>query len=240
MYEIKLEQFSGPLEKLLELIEEQKLEINRVSLAAVTRDFLKYTEKLQGDAPAALLADFLVVAAKLVLIKSKTLLPDLKLTEEEEKDIQDLESRLAVYREFSARGERGSASKNLVALWDRRLISWNRPFLKSLGDFSFFYPPKNLGVKELLASMAALCGAISRLMPETSTIKSAVINLQEKIEELLERAKEAAEHSFKRLSERRSRSEVIVMFLAVLHLFRQRLIRVEQTGSFGDIIIKKM
>ena len=238
MFEVKLEQFSGPLDKLLALIEEQKLEINRLSLAAVTQDFLKYIETLQSGASTAVLADFLVVAARLVLIKSKSLLPDLALTEEEEEEIGDLESRLMLYREFAARGEHGSASKNIAELWDKRLISCARPFLKSMGERSFFYPAKNSDAAGLADSMAALCSAIAEFVPKESSIKAAVINLQEKIQELLVRVKEAAEHSFKRLSERRSRSEVVVMFLAVLHLFRERMIHLEQQSQFGDIIIR--
>ena len=90
-YEFKTEQFSGPIEKLLELIEEKKMEITELNLADVTADFLKYLEKLES-VESRLLADFIVVASKLLLIKSKAILPGLPITEEEEKDIKDLGS----------------------------------------------------------------------------------------------------------------------------------------------------
>ena len=91
MYEVKINQFSGPLEKLLELIEEKKMEITALSLAEVTGGFFNYVKRVESDIDPKILADFLVVAAKLVLIKSKALLPGLELTQEEELDIKDLE-----------------------------------------------------------------------------------------------------------------------------------------------------
>src|SRR5258706_15754469 len=96
-YELKIEQYEGPLEKLLQLIEERKLAITEISLAAVTDDFLKYLETML-EVPPGVLADFIVVASRLVLIKSKSLLPELPLTEEEEEDIKDLEQRLLLYK----------------------------------------------------------------------------------------------------------------------------------------------
>ena len=98
-YELRIEKFSGPIEKLLELIEEKKLEITELNLAEATADFLNYIKKIENIEPR-LLADFVVVVAKLLLIKSKALLPNLQLTEEEEKDIKDLENRLKIYRQF--------------------------------------------------------------------------------------------------------------------------------------------
>src|ERR1700691_5014627 len=116
MYELKMGEFSGPLEKLLELIEAQKMDVSEVSMARVTDDFLKYLEALKtsglADAVAdgmaldaldkvrldlRVLADFISVASRLIFLKSKYLLPGLALTDEEEADIKDLESRLQIY-----------------------------------------------------------------------------------------------------------------------------------------------
>ena len=85
MYELKLEKFSGPLEKLLELIEEQKLDVNEVSMANVTDDFLKYLDEFRKEGAHAeefradlrLLADFIAVASRLIFLKSKYLLPNI-------------------------------------------------------------------------------------------------------------------------------------------------------------------
>ena len=75
-YQVKLQQFAGPLDKLLQLIEERNLDITQVNLAEVTADFLSYVKNLEQKTAPGIVADFLVVAAKLVLIKSKILLPN--------------------------------------------------------------------------------------------------------------------------------------------------------------------
>ena len=97
--EINQEKFNGPLDVLLSLIEERKMEITDISLANVTDAFLKYVGDLKQTAPE-ILADFLVIAARLILIKSKSLLPTLELSSEEEKDINDLKKHLEIYRLF--------------------------------------------------------------------------------------------------------------------------------------------
>ena len=245
-YQVKTKEFSGPLEKLLELIEEHKLEITRLNLAEVTGDFLKYLRKFGGNFEPAVLADFVVVAAKLVLIKSKTLLPSLELTEEEESSIQDLELRLLIYQQFSAKGAFNVAVSNKTAsqyvndFWEASNVAYARPFLMSLRETSFFYPAPNLTSENLKTAMKNLVSALADLIPETTMVRAAIVTLEEKIKELLERCKVAVQESFKKLAHERSRSEVVVMFLAMLHLFREKIIEVEQKSQFGDIIIKKM
>src|SRR5690349_179158 len=118
-YELKTEKFSGPLEKLLELIEAREMDVSEVSMAEVTDDFLKYLEAFKKDGAngAALefdlrvLADFISIASKLIFLKSKYLLPGLALTEDEEADIKDLEHRLKMYQELKP------ALKHIAKLW---------------------------------------------------------------------------------------------------------------------------
>ncbi|MFI5205325.1 MAG: segregation/condensation protein A [Candidatus Paceibacterales bacterium] len=107
-YQLKLENYQGPLEKLLELIEEKKMEITEINLAEVTTDFLSYLQELTSKEKIdsfdginlRIIADFVAVASRLVLIKSKALLPGEKLTLEEESEIKELEERLKIYKEF--------------------------------------------------------------------------------------------------------------------------------------------
>lgn len=245
-YQVKTKEFSGPLEKLLELIEEHKLEITRLNLAEVTGDFLKYLRKFGGNFPPSILADFVVIAAKLVLIKSKTLLPSLELTAEEESSINDLELRLKIYQHFSAKSAfkvvTGSktASQYVNNLWEASNTAYARPLLMSLSETSFFYPASNLTLENLKIAMNNLVSVLSDLIPETTTVRSAIVTLEEKIKELLQRCKTAVQESFKNLAHERSRSEVVVMFLAMLQLFREKIIAVEQKSQFGDILIKKI
>src|SRR3989338_1295198 len=97
MYEIKLDRFEGPLDLLLQLIEKENFDITQVALASVAEQFLHYLGEVEDTSPEEL-ADFLVVAAKLLHIKSKTLLPVVDFEEEENTD--DLTEQLRMYREF--------------------------------------------------------------------------------------------------------------------------------------------
>ncbi len=232
-YEVKTEKFTGPLGKLLELIEEKKLEITQISLAEVTGDFLRYVKEMGERSEPGVVADFLVVAAKLVLIKSKVLLPMLELTKEEEEDIKDLEGRLKIYREFK------TAAEYLKKIWDKSSISYGRQLLSSLGDSAVFYPPKELKVSDLVRAVNNLAAALQALIPETQTVKRAVVSIEEKMEELLNRFKDAGQHSFRTLAQQKSRQEVIVLFLAILHLLKDRVVHVHQGEQFSDITVEQ-
>ena len=238
VYELRLDQYVGPLNKLLELIEEKKLEVTEISLAEVTHDFLKYLKTLE-KVEAAILAEFIAIASRLILIKSRTLLPNLVLTEEEESEIKDLEARLKIYQELKP------AMKTLALLWQKQHIAFGRPYFLSLGSgglgaaSEFFYPGKDLNLAALSASLQKIFETFKNLELETETIKEKIVSVEEKIKELVSRLVEEAEISFKNLSSSKSLEEVIAVFLAILHLAHERLISLEQKTHFSDIIIRK-
>ena len=237
-YELSLEKYRGPLDKLLELIEEKKLEITEISLAEVTHDFLKYLKTLEA-VEAAVLAEFIAIASRLILIKSRTLLPNLVLTEEEENEIKDLEARLKIYQELK------QAKKILTLIWQKKDIAFSRPYFLSLGGgglgavSEFFYPGKDLNLAALSASLQKIFETLKSLEFETETIKEKIISVEEKINELINRLVEEVEISFKNLSSSKSLEEIIVVFLAILHLANDRMIFLEQKTHFSDIIIRK-
>jgi segregation and condensation protein A len=250
-YEHRSQAFTGPLDKLLELIEEQELDITDISLAQVTDDFLKYLESLRIQANAAqtpaeavitlrLLADFILIASRLVFIKSKSLLPDLTLTEEEEGDIRDLEGRLRILRELKP------AMKELGALYSAGNHAWSRPyFLNAVSAVSgeasvaVFYPSPSLTDAALVGALTNLFSAFERLVMENETIREKVVSLEAKIKEIILRIREITETSFSRLTDAATRGEMIIAFLAVLHLAREQIISLEQEAHFSDILIKK-
>ncbi len=243
MYELKSIQFSGPLEKLLELIETKHLEVTRLSLAEVTEDFLQYIRKLGEGTLSAEIADFLVVAARLLLIKSKVLLPELTLTEEEESDIRDLEARLAIYREFAARSSsrnaaEGPASRALIERWGQS-VSHGRPLFYGIKEGSVFYPDPQITVRNLTSALEQSLATLQEFTPHVSEIKGTIISLQEKISEFLNRFREVMEHSFRGLVKDRPRGEIVVMFLALLHLLKEQSVSVMQEDQFSDIIVRK-
>jgi len=139
-YRVKIEQFEGPLDLLLSLIEEQKLDIIKLSLAAVTDQYLEHIKNNQ-EIHLENLSDFLSVAAKLILIKSKALLPMLKLTDEEEEEIEDLTVKLREYKKFK------EASLKIGQLDKFKKISLSREGY--WGVKAFFYPPDKLNIFDL-------------------------------------------------------------------------------------------
>ncbi|MDO8515721.1 MAG: segregation/condensation protein A [bacterium] len=232
MYELNLHNFTGPLDALLNLIEERKLEINEISLAEVTDAFLKHLEGLQ-DTSFALLADFIEVASRLILIKSRSLLPDLALTGEEETNIKDLEARLKLYKELRAGG------KHIAKNWHGSPQEMTRPYLFGLGDSAgVFYPGTNLTPEGLVGSLQNIVETLERYAMEHVPIKEKIISLEEKIREIIARVKEMGETSLTKLSSDKSRAEIVAIFLALLHLARDQFVFLEQEGHFSDIIVR--
>src|SRR3989344_9240027 len=134
MFEIKQEKFEGPLELLLELIEKEKLSINEISLAKVTDDYLSHIKSL-GKIDPIKLGEFLVVASQLMLVKSRSLLPDLAESEEEQGSIAELESRLLEYQRIR------NLARELKKLEEAgRLIQSREAYLNL--DRVFYPPPK--------------------------------------------------------------------------------------------------
>jgi len=230
-YELNLENFQGPLQKLLELIEEKQMEITVVSLADVTGGFFDYLKKLEaGGADHSLVADFLVIASKLLLIKSKVLLPSLPLTEEEEMDIQGLEGRLKLYQEFK------KAQVHIKDIWSVSPVMFSREYLMT--KEATFYPPKSVTPSILAKVAAKVAGELEKFLKPVVAVKNEIIHLKQKIEEILKRLTEAP-IGFKKMHAGRSRGELIVLFLAVLHLIKDQLISADQGGQFGEIEIAR-
>ncbi|MBI2278452.1 MAG: segregation/condensation protein A [Candidatus Brennerbacteria bacterium] len=245
-FQLTTARYQGPIEKLVELIDEKKLPITEVNLAEVTADFLSYLETLETQtnslpeegsqrgedraALTALLADFLVVASRLILIKSKVLLPSLELSKEEEEDIHDLEARVRLYRELK------NLQPHIRASWEDAPQMGTHDFFFS--EEIVFYPPARLGPEDLRKTAARLAGELSRIMRPLRSVTGVILHLKEKIEEVFERVKAGA-FSFGQFHRGRSRGEAVVLFLAVLHLIKSQLVRVTQASHFSDINIAK-
>jgi segregation and condensation protein A len=252
-YELKLEKFSGPLEKLLELIESQKMDVSEVSMAHVTEDFLKYIAKMKmapredggeviGIAAAfredlRLVADFIMVASKLVFLKSKYLLPGLALTDEEEADIKDLEDRLKMYQTLRP------ALRIVAKLWRESHRLYSRPYFLGRGGLAaraeVFYPGGNVTAAALAGSLGRILDAIKTYELETQTIKEKIVTLEEKIAEVLARIEREGNIQISSRTKDLPRADIILLFLAVLHLARTEQVALRQNGIFSDILVEK-
>jgi segregation and condensation protein A len=224
--------FEGPLGLLLELIEKEKLNITEVSLAQVAGQFLEYLETIQEISPENL-ADFLLIAGKLILIKSKAILPMLELEKEEEEDIEELKARLKEYKKFK------EAAKELRKLESRKKMLFSRQSYS--GMKTIFCPPKKLSVLDLQNTFENVLDKLPKVeILAKETIKK-VISIKDKIEYLKKNLMERIEMTFHgAVSNNKDKVEIIITFLAMLELVRNNMVSVEQKKMFGEIKIKRL
>jgi segregation and condensation protein A len=224
--------FEGPLDLLLDLIEKEELDVTDVSLAQVANQFLKYLENGENVSPEYL-ADFLLVAGKLILIKSKAILPMLELEKEEEEDIEELKARLVEYKKFK------EAAKKLIELESRKKILFSRQSYS--GMKTIFCPPKKLSILDLQNTFESVLDKLPKVeIFAKETIKK-VISIKDKIEYLKRSLMERIELTFHgEVSNNKDKVEIVVTFLAVLELARNNIVAVEQEEMFGEIRIKKL
>lgn len=230
--QIQIKQFNGPLDLLLQLIEQQKMDITQIALAGVTEQFLAHIKTLEHVDPTAL-ADYLSVAAKLLVIKSKAILPTLELDKEEEDIALDLEARLLLYKQFK------EAAKYLKVLDNRRKQSFMR-FVAFEEKISFF-PDPDVDTKTLYQSIRTVLESLKEInnLPE-ATVKEA-ISIQEKIDSLQRLLSSQIETKLSELiATAKDKTEIIVTFLALLELIKQRILTVDQEQIFSEIMIKKI
>jgi segregation and condensation protein A len=231
-YQVKLPDFEGPLDLLLYLIEREELDITAVSLAAVTGQYLEHIgvlERIDADA----VADFLVVAAKLMLIKSQALLPRPPETDVEgEGDVgDDLVRQLITYKQF----------KELAREMDDMEAANRQTFVRVA-------PPPKIETKVDLSnvSLDALLHLVREALavekPKSSVgtlVRPFTLTIRDQISLIQHRLRQQSGLSFRRLLERaRSRVEIVITFLAVLELLKRRAVKVSQETMFGDIVIE--
>lgn len=233
-YKVKLEQFEGPLDLLLQLIEEQKLDITQVSLAQVTDQYIEYLHQAvdKHQISAGELADFLVVASKLLLIKSKALLPYLEWGEEEE--AVDLEKQLKIYKEYL------EASKIIQKMVSKKKFTYSREKLLTIKEVGF-NPPKSLTIKKIQKVFKSFLEELKPIVQLPRDVIRKTINIQEKISQIRERILAKASMNFgELLKSAKDKTDVIVSFLALLELVKQKSINVDQQNLFEDIKISRL
>lgn len=227
MYSVTLERFEGPLDLLLKLIEKEELLVTDISLAKVTEQYLAYidnTPTLRADD----LADFLVIAARLLLIKSRVLLPHLFMADEEA--VTDtLTEELARYRLYV------SAGTLLYRQYRANQVCFVRERMARVTVASFS-PASNAGLEYLEQAYVGILAEIGRLVRPKPELITRTISLQERITVLRTLFSNANSVDFRQaLANTKTRTEVIVTFLALLELVKQRHVVVAQEEG-TDII----
>ncbi|MBU2566096.1 segregation/condensation protein A [Patescibacteria group bacterium] len=227
-YSVQIAHFEGPLDLLLQLVEKQELEISEISLAAVTDQFVEYM-KSKPVLPEEM-ADFLVVASKLIYLKSKLMLPGFE--DDEMEDGPDLESQLRQYQMFV------TAARKIDERWKMGVKSFSRKQVVVRKREVKFSPSPSINSEVLMEAMQRV---ISRIEPIIKLPKAAIhkaVHIQERISDLVGRVRSHAKFTFKSFVKGATHKvDAIVSFLALLELIKQRFISVEQQAMFDDIHI---
>ncbi len=229
-FTVKQSAFEGPLELLLDLIEKRKLFVNDVSLAQVADDYIAYVHNL-GEFPVADSAQFVLIASTLLLIKSKSLLPTLDLTTEEQASIDDLNRRLRIYERMRA-----------LAAGLKPLFGANVLFARGERKLDpVFSPDADMTLANLFAAANRVLANLPKKEFLPKVVVDKVISLEEMISNLTKRVAESLRMSFREFtgsSNQAKKVDVIVSFLAMLELVKQGIINVTQERHFDDIVME--
>lgn len=226
---VQLEKFSGPLDLLLNLIGDRQLDITEISLSEITEQYLQYLDKLENNREDEL-ADFLVIGTKLLYLKSRLLLPQFSI---EEDDGQSLEEQLRLYKMFV------DVSRKVNKLWENKYRSIFRIETPRVSED--FVVPINLNIKTLYDNMVKLLNRLRPLKPLPETSIDRAVSMKEKLDRIRSILKKNKLINFLELLENsNNRTEIIVCFLAVLELVKQKSVILKQEASFADIAIERV
>lgn len=227
---VQTELYEGPLDLLLDLISKAELDITRLSLAKVTDQYLAHLQQLQQQS-AVEVSGFLVVAAKLIQIKSEALLPRPPEREEGEEDpAESLARQLRIYKQIR---QTALWLKNREEMGERSYIRLAPPPIVNeeldLGDIT---------LKDLVVYLKALYRYEEEAASVTNVVAIPKVTIKNKIRELILDLRQVNQLSYRQmLSSGYDRIEAIVLFLAILELIKQQYARAEQTSLFSDISI---
>ena len=229
MYNVSTEQFTGPLDLLLQLVEKKNLEITEISLAQVTQDYINYAGDQTLVHPEEL-ADFLVIASTLLLIKSKSLLPTLELEIGEQEEILDLENRLQLYKIYKEQGIK------MYEIWNKRLYLFTR--LPWKDTEVKFLPPKNFSVSSLSESFKKVLEFFEEEIPLEEKKILKIVTLKQRIKELVQKLTHGRDYNLEELvPDKNKRIELVFTFLAILYLVKEDVVKIKQDKNFGPIWI---
>ena len=240
---LKTENFEGPVGLLLDLVEKKKMPISGVSLAAISGQFLDYLKTFE-KLPYADTASFIETASILMLIKSRSLLPQMEISEEERQSIEELEKRLDIYKFIR------NVSGALNNIYGKNPMFIRESFANL--DALFGVKPANLSLENVLEAARSVISFLPQEESLPQVKVGRIIKLEEKISELAQRIQDNIQTCFSDFSGQNKcgiklsreelsemKTEIIVSFLALLELVKQGIALADQENAFGDINIKK-
>ncbi|MEN9921057.1 MAG: segregation and condensation protein segregation and condensation protein [Candidatus Parcubacteria bacterium] len=228
-FSVSTKVFEGPLSLLLDLIEKRKLLINEISLSQVTNDFLEFVSILEQK-DLYKITDFLSIASTLILIKSKSLLPQLDLNPEETTEIEDLELRLKLLQIIRR------ASKDVKDLFGKK-PQFSRLHIKK--QIITFSPTQQIDVLKMKWFIDQVLHHLPKTEKKPEKRVTKTISLEEMMNKVINRVRQNMTISFKTLSkEHKEKKNVIISFLAILELVKLGNVDANQHSTFEDILVE--
>jgi len=233
-YQVQLENFEGPLDLLLFLLQEHEIDIYDIPVALITHQYLEYLE-LMKLLDLEMGGDYILMAATLIRIKSKMLLPR-RLAEEAAEEIdprEELVQRLLEYRRYK------EAANVLGNQEDQQVDIFYRPASENWEDITDDMEPldigltNNLNLWDLLQSFKKVIDRVDNTFDRT--IEREAITVEDRMDDILRQLHNRDGLFFKDLFNEVTRPIIIGMFLALLELIRTRKIAFEQTDNVGEI-----
>jgi segregation and condensation protein A len=233
-YPVRLDKFEGPLDLLLHLIKQHQVDIYDIPIAAITEQYLGYIDMMQ-ELNLDVAGEFLVMAATLIHIKSRMLLPRIDPTQEDpdEDPREALVRRLLEHQKFKAAAELLHERETL------RSAQWTRPD-GPIAEIAGEAPEPEIEV-DLFSLIAAFRSVVERAKQRPKVyLPSEQIPIEDRIEQLMAKLSETEACGFEDLfADVQSRPGIVVTFLAMLEMIRLKLIRVFQSGALGPIRVYK-
>jgi len=231
---VRLEIFEGPLDLLLHLIRQQEVDIYDIPIAEITRQYLEYVE-LMRELDLEVAGEFILMAATLIQIKVRMLLPRESLEDDEDQEDPraELVRRLLDYQRFK------EVSEELHDKEDKQ----RRVFSRNYFDWEKQYEEKEVVLKDV--TMFDLLTAFKQALAnapavDSHTVTTIMVTVEDQIEFIEKQLAEKERFSFVDLMKNvTERIVVIATFMAVLHLIRDHRIRVQQASVFSEIYIVK-
>lgn len=225
-FTVSIGEVEGPLDLILTLIEERKMLVSDLSLSAIADDFIAFV-RARESFPASEAAQFILTASTLLLLKSRTLLPVLTLTEEEEENIDDLEKRLSLYKIFR------EVAKRLAQQTGRLYFGGLRRDTSPV-----FAPGSDMTLSSLNRAALDVVLRAPREEKRREVSVKTVVSLEEMMGRLATRIERAFSVTFRDfVGTPEDQREIVVGFLAVLELVKRGMLTVEQEQRFSDITI---
>ncbi|MBI3306491.1 MAG: segregation/condensation protein A [Candidatus Omnitrophica bacterium] len=234
---VKISAYEGPLDLLLELIKKNEMDIYNIPIAEITKQYLDQLARMK-ELNLEIAGEFIVMAATLIYIKSKMLLPQAEDEEDEEggDPRAELVRRLLEYQAFKeVAKELGSMEDEQGKVFTRQIADYY------LGELKGDEAEIDTFSANLYDLLTAFQSVLTRSGSETfHEVYEEMISIEEKMMEIRSRLEETPRVVFSELFTKPTRNELIATFLAVLEIVRTKIARVSQEKHFGEIILEKV